>query len=537
MKKYIYITIMLYLGMQMLSSCDDTFLEEKVYNRYAPSTLTDSLGLEASIVGLHNLFSEFLSFSDRQGWLCCWQVGTDVANPGQPEGVERPYYAYESMNSEDAAALVAWRWAYRMINNANIIIKNVETADIKGMTQNNKNSINAEARFFRAYAYNVLATAFGDVPLVKEPLTGPKTDFVRNPVAELNALIEEDLLFASENLPSIDDVKKASGKALYARSNKAMAQQLLAEAYLRMGQNAKAEDICKVIINSGKFSLIKDRYGVKKSQPGDPYSDMFYYGNQRRVQGNTEAIWVIECENPRDVTGGMTGAPQQRRVWGAAYHGLAGMLPCDSLGGRGLARLRLSNWVAYGLYEANDMRNSRFNIKREFWYNDPANANFGKKVVAAPGDTIFKIIPYTLKWGHFDPLDAFGWGMWKDFPMMRLGETYLLMAEAQVKQGKLADAATSINALRIRAQASQVSSSQMTLDFILDERARELIGEENRRLTLMRTKTLVERTLRLNNSYTIYPITGLKDMHMLLPIPQSEINLNKDAVLTQNPGY
>ena len=120
---------------------------------------------------------------------------------------------------------------------------------------------------------------------------------------------------------------------------------------------------------------------------------------------------------------------------------------------------------------------------------------------------------------------------------MRLGETYLLQAEAQLGENNTAAAATSINALRTRANAPQVSSSQITMDFILDERARELIGEENRRMTLMRTGTLVTRATTLNSTSVVYPMTGLTTKNLLLPIPQSEINLNKDAVLSQNPGY
>lgn len=125
---------------------------------------------------------------------------------------------------------------------------------------------------------------------------------------------------------------------------------------------------------------------------------------------------------------------------------------------------------------------------------------------------------------------------------MRLGETYLLLAEAQFKQGKLQEAANSINELRRRAFANypasgQVQASNITLDFILDERARELVGEENRRMTLMRTKTLVDRALRLNSGDAQKPITGLTAKHLLLPIPLIEIQLNKDATLEQNPGY
>src|SRR5665213_3518580 len=115
---------------------------------------------------------------------------------------------------------------------------------------------------------------------------------------------------------------------------------------------------------------------------------------------------------------------------------------------------------------------------------------------------------------------------------MRLGETYLLRAEAQFKQGKLSDAATSLNIVRARANAAPITASDVTMDFILDERARELVAEENRRMTLMRTGTLVTRVVNRGEG-----ITGLTEKNLLLPIPLSEIQINKDAVLEQNPGY
>lgn len=540
MKKYITILVFLCVGSLPFTACDDAFLDEENYSSYSPDALADSLGFEASIIGLHNHLSTFFTKDNRQGWVSVWQVGTDIVWPTQPQGIETPYFNYANLISTDEAASFTWTWAYTMINNANVIVRNVEDPTLTGMTQGNKNSINAEARFYRAYAYNILATCFGGVPLITEPLDAPKTDFVRAPLEKINSLIEEDLLFASANLPSIDNVKKKSGQPMYARANKAMAQQLLAEAYLRMGEPAKAEVQCTAIINSNDFNLITTRYGVKANEPGDPFSDMFIPGNQRRSQGNREAIWVMEVENPTDVPGGSTGNPQQRRNWGAQYHSVTGggMLPADSLGGRSIARMRLNNWVLYGLYDNGDMRNSKYNIRREFWYNDPAKPElYGKRVEPVPADTLFNICPYTTKWGHFDSRDVFGYGMWKDFILMRFAETYLLLAEAQVEQEKFADAAISINVLRARANAPEVIAADMDLDFILDERVRELIGEENRRMTLMRTKQLVNRATRLNSGGPINPITGLTDTHLLMPIPQSEIALNKDAELTQNTGY
>lgn len=528
----------------VFAACSKKFLEEDVYSSYSPETLTDSLGFEASIVGMHNHFSTFFSYADRQGWPSVWQVGTDIAYATQPEGIEVPYYNYATLTSTDGAANFTWTWAYRMINNANIVIASAENPNLGGMTQANKNSINAEARFFRAYAYNVLATCFGEVPLVRQPLSAPKTDFVRASLDSVNKLIEDDLLFAASNLPDIDNVKKAGGKSLYARTNKAAAQQLLAEAYLRMGKPAEAEVQCNAIISSGKFNLITARYGVRAGSPGDAFSDMFIYGNMRRNQGNREAIWVMEQENPTVVTGGITANPQQRRNWGASYKDISGLVICDSLGGRGIGRMRLNNWVVYDLYDAGDMRNSHWNLRRQYWYNDPAHPNYGQPVAYSGPDTLYKIAPHTTKWYEFNPNDVFGFAMIKDFILMRLGETYLLLAEAQFRQGKLPEAAASINELRTRANAPLVTAADINLDLILDERVRELLGEENRRMTLMRTGTLVDRAERLNTDKInpaygspVNQLTGITSKVLRMPIPQGEIDLNKDAVLDQNDGY
>jgi hypothetical protein len=245
----------------------------------------------------------------------------------------------------------------------------------------------------------------------------------------------------------------------------------------------------------------------------------------------------MEQENPSLITGGVTNSPQQRRNWGAAYYQITGMKLCDSLGGRGIARMRLTNYVVYGLYEDADMRNSQYNLRRKFYYNLPGNANYGKEVPYTGADTIFKIAPHTTKWYEFNPNDEFGFAMVnKDFILMRMGETYLLKAEAQFKQGNTAGAATTINIIRARANATAVTGADINIDFILDERARELLAEENRRMTLMRTGTLVDRVTKYNTQ-TTNPVLGIAAKHMLFPIPQTEINLNKDAVLEQNPGY
>ncbi|MFC3560356.1 RagB/SusD family nutrient uptake outer membrane protein [Pedobacter jamesrossensis] len=506
-------------------SCKKSFLDEKSDSAYSPlNTFKNVAGLESGIAGLQASVREQYTMQVTQSLLAIFQVGTDVALNGLDAGEAEPFQNYALLNSESPAALNYWSWSYKVINNANQIIKGASD-NTSVLTTAQRNLYLAEAKFYRAYAYNFLVTLWGTVPLIDQPLDVPKTDFVRASLENLNSLINDDLIFASANLPAIDGVSKPG------RISKEAAQQLLAEAYLRQGKNDLAEVQCLNVINSKKFSIINARYGVKKALAGDPFSDMFTDGNLRRRQGNTEAIWVQEMEY--NLPGGSSSLDQHRRVWVPYYSNVAGLLVCDSLGGRGIGRIRLSPWVINGLYKGNDMRNSKYNIHRDYYYNDPKNAKFGQKVVPLAADTLYKIVPSTTKWNHYLDADPTGNGSYKDLVMMRLGETYLLLAEAQFKQSKLGEAATSINVLRTRANAAQVTASDITLDFILDERVRELIGEENRRMTLARTGTLVDRLKKLNFKDN----STVQSYNQLLPIPQSEIDLNKDAKLAQNPGY
>ncbi|MFA7582988.1 MAG: RagB/SusD family nutrient uptake outer membrane protein [Proteiniphilum sp.] len=568
-RKLLYFTI----GISFLCyaiSCSNDFLDEKPYSSYAPETLTDDAGIEASLKGLHYTFGQLWTWSDQQGWLSLWQVGTDVASPGGIQGVEIPFFKYEDLNPENAGVNYMWSQCYRIINNANNALKAIgEEGDPAKI---------GEARFFRGYTYHMLATLYGDVPLLTEPTSTARTDFERTPRAQVDEQIVEDLKYAAENLPDIDKLVSES------RVSKYMAMQTLGEVYLRIGKPELAEPVLTEIINSGKFSLVSERYGIEfnKSKPGDYFHDMFIYGNQRRSQGNTETIWTFELEYTKNVAGGFTNAPQHRRVWVPAYHNVPGMAyqvndPSEGMisvyGGRGNGRMRPSNWVKYQLYGEGDMRNSEFNITRHFHYNAPnwsatigidakgfrvpadspnavttRTVKTGDPVINAPGDTLESMFPYTRKWDSFDPADGWGWTCIKDFPMMRLGETYLLRAEARLENGNPAGAAADINILRDRAfkqarleaanpNLGKVSAGEIDFDFILDERARELFAEENRRLTLMRTGTLIERA-KLNTESTIKgTISGLDPRILLFPIPLSEIQRNKDVEWENNPGY
>ena len=87
--------------------------------------------------------------------------------------------------------------------------------------------------------------------------------------------------------------------------------------------------------------------------------------------------------------------------------------------------------------------------------------------------------------------------------------------------------------VRGRAQAKPVQSGQISLDYILDERMRELVVEEPRRKTLVRLNKLYERTMK----YNFRVKDNMEPYHELWPIPQTAIDANTGAKLLQNPGY
>jgi hypothetical protein len=125
----------------------------------------------------------------------------------------------------------------------------------------------------------------------------------------------------------------------------------------------------------------------------------------------------------------------------------------------------------------------------------------------------------------------------RDFIIYRLGETYLIAAEALMMQGMLDEAADYFNEIRRRAEApgqeiALIEPGELNIDEILNERSRELFGEYMRWKDLKRTGTLLER-VRAHNERAA---PNIQDHHLLRPIPQSQID-RTDGNFPQNPGY
>ena len=505
--------------------------------------LASKNGFKTYITALHAAARDEFFAADGPYQFDLYQ-GTDVSNQGDITAIM--WNDYLSILTPMYGSVSGfWNWAYtEMISRANTIIVSANSSDPSiWANEAEKNAIIAEAKFFRGYAYNFLAVLYGGVPIIDTILESPKVNFVRATRQQVFELAKNDLVYASKWLPT------TVAKSDEGRIVKAAADHLLSEVYISLGDYDNAILSASAVINSGLYNLMKTRFGSAIGDPGDVFSDLFRENNQNRSSGNKESIYVLQIE---DVTlGGRPGVGGKSwlRAWGSRYFALtdpagkSGMVVCDSMG-RSVGWLRPTDYFLYYIWQSdfkNDIRNSRFNIRRTFVYNNPSSAYYGKVVgpLTAFVDTMWYLYPTIRKIeGKIGKTTNNTYGKtFVDFARYRLAETYLLRAEAYIRKGPAfyTDAAADINVVRIRAGATPVAPSNVSIDYLLDERARELTVEEPRRLTLMRMGKLVERVRKYGMFASIR--TSIRDCNELWPIPQTAIDANFGAVLEQNPGY
>lgn len=526
----------------LFTSCNDDFLNEKpVSDLSGDNVLTSVAGFENYINSLHYFAKEELSGDDLRRYFNMF-TGTDIVCVGQLG--ESPFRNYETYLSPSTdAASRTWNWLYTsLVQISNEMIESAENSELNHIwkDENQKNAIIAEAKFFRAYAYNILANLYGGVPIVDKPVRTPKTDFVRNTREEVYRFASEDLAFAAKWLPETVSADKEG------RIVKAAANHLLTEVLISLGEYDNAISSASEVIDSGLYKLMDQRFGKGIGKEGDPFSDLFLENNMNRSDGNQESIYVWQYDETVIGGAGTMNGNHLVRGWLPFLvqlqdpNGKLGMsLQVDTLG-RGVAICRPTTYFLYDLWKDNwdDMRNSKYNIKRDFYYNNKSSAYFGQKVEpkTTPLDTLQRIYAYPRK------VEGRAWNgkidsgrTAKDVIVYRLAETYLLRAEAYLRKGDKVKAAADINKVRGRAKAKPVLPENVDIDYILDERARELIAEEPRRRTLMRVGKLVERVRK----YNLIKETreSIQDKHELYPIPQESIDANFSAKLEQNPGY
>ncbi|MBL7735696.1 MAG: RagB/SusD family nutrient uptake outer membrane protein [Chitinophagaceae bacterium] len=551
----------------IFSACNKTdVLKEKPLDFLSPeNAYITSDGVEQGINGIYaNVRDTWYSYyeNDING---LFAKGTDEAYDGEEPGGQRPWTDFSTNIVPSSSTILAlWKAGYTIIQQCNLLIQRIESADDKiWASEAEKNVYLSEAMFFRAFSYRILVTLFGDIPIVKvEEINTPKTDFSRAPKADVYKAIEDDLLFAAANLPVRSEQKNPG------RLTQGAAWHYLSEIYLAQGKFQLAVDASSAVINNYGYALMTNRFGTNLGKDvfgtGDVFYDLFSPNNQNLAE-NTEGIWVIQFEPL--ITGG--GACYAEGEFGPRYFGI-GNTPdgfkailgeivngvhtgySDTLG-RGVAGSRCTNYVAYDIWQSdwnNDIRNAEHNIKRNFYFDNPASIYDKKKIdfsLYPPGsrnalkDTTNYIFPQWMKFSeplmHTSlPARSGGGYSYKDTYAVRLPETLLIRAEAYLGLNNADLAAKDINAIRSRAKATEVSPGKVDLDYILDERARELYGEEHRMITLLRLGKLVERVRKYNNNPST-PQLRIQDRNNLFPIPQSEIDLNIGNVMTQNKGY
>ena len=516
----------------LFSGCNDTFLDEEpkdalfVDNLYATKSGFDQ-GINAIYALIRSERTDRANTSVEASYL--WKAGTDTAWGNYTFSRLRSFDIYGvNLDPTNGPLTSMFNLLYDIVNSSNLIISRAERSNIDwegaNETENeyNKNLVIAHARLFRAWAYRHLTNSWGDVPLSIEEIDGStfKTAWPREDVAIIRQQMESDLLFAEEHLADNYNNPLVLSKVV--------AQHLLAELYLTMEDPAKAEVKAEAAISNPNFKLVTSRFGVEAGEGGTPFTDIFLEGNALPSNGNTETLWAFL--NTLDVPG--EEEITMRRTWKNRYYNITkdDDWAFSQYGGRGIGRLAHTIYVE-DLYEDMDDRYSEYAFDKFYLLEEGGDTVYTRVPTFVNWSASDRYWPSTKKWDGFADLERVNsTGSHANMVYMRLAETYLLLAEAEMKLNKNDEAATHINALRTRSNAKPITASDVNVDLILDERARELISEEYRRYTLNRFGILVSRAQQFNK------FTQITDRDILFPLPQDFIDSN-EVPIQQNPGW
>src|SRR5690606_29607511 len=390
---------------------------------------------------------------------------------------------------------------YTEIAYCNEFIKNTtdEKLGENGITGENLNeakAMRAEAKFLRAQAYYHLLDLYGNVPFVDETTFGTVPKQIKR--AELFTYVEDQLKESEAEL-------KAPKANEYGRLDKAAAWSLMARLYLNAKVYNGTERYADVIANCEK--VIGAGYTINPS-----YANLFLADNH---VNNPENIFSVVYDGQRTQTNGGTTFLVHAAIGGtmnAADFGVNG----------GWGGLRTTK-AFVNKFEASDKRGRFHTDGQTLEINDLGNFNDG-----------YAFIKYKNLKSNGTPGIHDNW-VETDLPLYRLADIYLMYAEATLRGGggNTATAIGYVNALRTRANASTIST--INLDFILDERARELSWELTRRTDLIRFG-------KFTSSAYLWPWKGnvkdgiaVAEYRNLFPIPTNDLVVNPNLV--QNPGY
>lgn len=526
------------------TSCDD------LLDEYNPSGLTAE-AVYTTPEGFESLVNAAYSY---QRWLYgkeeafnMTEMGTDLWMSAAGD-VWPDLTTYTNLQGTNAPITTLWTQLYAAVNLTNAGINRIADA---GYTPSIRTQREAELRFLRAFYYYHIVETWGGVHFTLEESQGIMTTANKTPVDTFYAQILEDLDFAVANLaPTTPD---------YGRVTKPAAMSFLARIYLTRKMYSEASAMAESVINGGfGYKLVSN------------YADLWDMGNNH----NSEIVYAVNyAENLtlNDLQNSSTnplghgrGSNNGHLHFLMKYDNLPGMTRAIEYG-RPFNRY-MPTRTLLDLYTEDDARYEGSFM--EVWYanstNLPAGMSMGDTAVVAtrttftgsPGHiyqvynrndiynangTVRDNLRYPTLTKHMDNTrsSANEAQSARDAYVIRFAELYLIAAEAHLNLGNLQAAADHINAIRTRAakpgrqDEMKIPSDQVTLDFILDERAREFAGEQLRWFDLKRTNKLVDRVPALNPD-----VKSVEQHHMIRPIPQSQLDAvtNRDE-FTQNPGY
>lgn len=541
----------------VFSSCGKDLLEETVVSNIGNDYLNTAKGYQD---GVRAAYSSLRFFYGSQQGLTLTEYGTDIYATGA-DGGYKGFHFYDAQLQPTVDYLTnTWDELYRGINICNAIIG--KSATVTGISEAILKLRVAEVKFLRAHYYYILHQQFGGVDLRLEESVGPSKETSRASDADMYAQIIKDCNEA------ITDLESKGHSTDYGRATKASAETLLAKVLLAKayGPSKAADDFQKVAdLTAGIIS----KYGFK-------LLDDFASIHDENNQVNSEVVFAVQyttdqLANTTNATGAANGGNNLHLFFGMQYDVQPGMVR-DIFYGRPFKRLRPTAYCLNTVFgeRVNDSRYSK--TFRTVWKsNKPGtnlNASFDNsksKLTFAAGDTTIWIPGYEMskeeratkpyqvlvpsaynealfptltKFFDTKRADVTEERGTKDFVVWRLADVYLMQAEALLGLGKVKEATDAINVVRTRAgfpgkkDVMLITQNQMTFDFLVEERARELIGEQMRWLDLKRWGILVDRVKKYNPQ-----ASAITDKHNVRPIPQTQIDRSNPGVFAQNPGY
>ncbi|SDT15384.1 Starch-binding associating with outer membrane [Mucilaginibacter mallensis] len=574
-----------------VTSCKKILVENPRAN-ITPQFFTTPGGVLGGIIGI---YGDMRNLWGTEGFTNITLAGTDeYLAGGSATSSTIPFFTYTNLVGNVAAynAVSIFGVAYQDINTANGVLQYGPSAFPDALT---RTEYLAQAKFLRALYYFYLVQTFGPVPLHTTFISTPTTSDSRAPIANVYAQIITDLTQAStelqtipgETISSTGAVSPFAGKA----ATRATALYLLSKVYLTRGWSSAAQPNDFAMALSTAQSLITNAATYKVGLWQD-----FASANAPGNEYGQETLFVVDESNSTKygnyVAGGAGGSynitsnlfrPNYPTV-NANYPatGGANVMTRDIANGRPFIRIRPNPAYVIEQAFADKVNDSRYyKTFQTVWIANTAGVTTPRGTLTVGADTAiwmppfdpgatkraaFKGIiltppednapnPYTTVFfpsmKKYDDPNRTGVNdpSTRPFILFRFADVYMVAAEAAFKSGDLTTAAAMINVIRTRAAyqstnsgpqntaaatAMQITPSQVTLDFILDERSREFFGECQRWYDLVRTQSIVRRV----QQYNAEAGPNIQNFEDLRPIPQTEIDLvTTGPKFPQNPGY